>query len=158
MDTEASEIYRRNIDRVYRICYLRLQNRAEAEDAAQNVFLRYLRSPKPFRDAEHEKAYFIVCARNESCSAAKSYWRTHRVPLEEAADYADEDQPADGAEMILALPPKYRDVLYLYYCEEYSTKEIARILHRTESTVRSQLARGRARLKVDLEGNYEQHP
>ncbi len=158
MDSEASEVYRRNIDRVYRICYLRLQNKAEAEDAAQNVFLRYLRSPKPFRDTEHEKAYFIVCARNESCSAAKSYWRTHRVPLDDVPERAEEDHVPGEPELILALPPKYRDVLYLYYCENYSTKEIARILRRPESTVRSQLARGRAQLKVDLEGNYEKHP
>jgi len=48
-------------------------------------------------------------------------------------------------------------VLYLYYYEGYSTKEIARLLRRPESTVRSQMARGRERLRLDLEGNYEEH-
>jgi len=152
-----SGVYDRNIARVYRICYLRLQNAADAEDAAQNVFLRYLRKPREFRDAEHEKAFFIVCAQNEAKNAARNYWRTHRESLEDMHEAAGEDTGLSEAEMLLALPPQYREVLYLYYYEGYSTKEIARLLRRPESTVRSQMARGRERLRLDLEGNYEEH-
>lgn len=155
-DGDFSAVYSRNIARVYRICYLRLQNRADAEDAAQNVFLRCLRQEKTFRDAEHEKAYFIVCAQNEAKNAAKNYWRTHRTALDEIPEPSvQEQQPSEAVQLLLALPPKYREVLYLYYFEGYSTGEIARLLRRTETTVRTHLARGRARLRLDLEGNYE---
>ena len=85
----------------------------------------------------------------------RSHWRTHRVAMEDVPELTAEEPAVGETEMILALPPKYREVLCLYYCEGYSTKEIARILRRSENTVRSQLARGRARLKLDLEGNYE---
>jgi len=152
-----SEIYKRNAARVYRICYLRLQNREDAEDAVQNVFLRYLRRPKKFLDEEHEKAYFIVCAQNESKNAAKNFWRTHRVPLPEMSEDRAGEDCGNERKLLLALPAKYRDVLYLYYGEGYSTKEIAHLLRRPESTIRTQLARGRAMLKLDLEGNYEKH-
>lgn len=55
---------------------------------------------------------------------------------------------------LLSLPEKYKTVLYLYYLEEYTVKEIAEILGRKESTVQTQLFRGRKRLKMDLGGNY----
>jgi RNA polymerase sigma-70 factor (ECF subfamily) len=43
-------------------------------------------------------------------------------------------------------------VLHLYYFEEYSVKEIAELLGRNESTIRSQLQRGREKLKIKLGG------
>lgn len=61
---EFEELYRRNADMVYRICFLRLKSAEEAEDAVQNIFLRYLKKPKEFSDCEHEKAWFITAAQN----------------------------------------------------------------------------------------------
>ncbi|WP_054873670.1 RNA polymerase sigma factor [Oxobacter pfennigii] len=63
-DKELSELYERNMDMVYRICYMHLKNHADTEDAVQTVFLKYIRSIVTFRDREHEKAWFIVTARN----------------------------------------------------------------------------------------------
>lgn len=51
---------------------------------------------------------------------------------------------------ILKLPQKYREVLYLYYYEEYSVKEIGIMLKRKESTIQSRLAAGRNKLKTRL--------
>ncbi len=161
MNEKTEEIYARNIARVYRICYLRLHSAADAEDAAQNVFLRWLRKPAVFRNEEHEKAYFIVCAQNEAKNAAKNYWRTHRTSMEEIPEPSVPDSTAENmalAEQLFTLPPPYRETLYLYYYEGYSTREIARLTGRRESTVRSHLARGRERLKVNLEGIYETDP
>lgn len=154
---DIAAVYSRNVGRVYRICYLRLKNAADAEDACQNVFLRYLRHPKTFRDEEHEKAYFIVCAQNESKNAVRNYWRSHWTGEEPETGSADaaENSGEDLTEILLALPEKYSEVLYLYYYEGYTTKEIAALLHRTESAVRTQLARGRILLKADLEGNLK---
>ena len=49
------------------------------------------------------------------------------------------------------LPPQYRAVIYLYYYEGYSAKEIARLLGSNPATVSTRLRRGRARLKALLE-------
>ena len=54
---------------------------------------------------------------------------------------------------VLALPEKYRDVIYLHYYEGYSAAEIGRILNRKENTVYSLLSRGRAMLKETLGGD-----
>lgn len=160
-DPDAAAVYERNAARVYRICYLRLRSAEDAEDAVQNVFLRWLKKPVPFRDEEHEKAYFIVCAQNEAKNAAKNYWRTNRTSIDEIPEPAAAGTAEDGGEMtelLFALPAPYRQTLYLYYFEGYSTKEIARLTGRTEGTVRCHLARGRAKLKLNLEGYYETHP
>ena len=52
---------------------------------------------------------------------------------------------------IRKLPDKYRDVIYLYYYEEYSVKEMAKILGRGESTLQTQLSAARGKLKKMLE-------
>lgn len=49
------------------------------------------------------------------------------------------------------LPPPYRVVIYLYYYEGYSAKEIARLLGANPATVSTRLRRGRAQLKTLLE-------
>lgn len=54
-------------------------------------------------------------------------------------------------EKIQMLPAKDREVLYLYYYEEYSIKEISQIIRRKESTIQSRLAAARRRLKGILD-------
>ena len=56
---------------------------------------------------------------------------------------------------VKTLPPKYRGVIHLYYYEGYPTKEISVILKRKESSVRSDLKRGRDRLKEFLKEAYD---
>ena len=55
-------------------------------------------------------------------------------------------------EAVLALPGKYKDVIYLHYYEGYSAFEIGRILGKKENTVYSLLSRGRGMLKEELGG------
>ena len=57
--------------------------------------------------------------------------------------------------MLGALPPSLREVLSLYYIEELPVSEIAKILRRTQSTVRAQLTKGRKRLKLEWERENE---
>lgn len=53
---------------------------------------------------------------------------------------------------ILSLPPKYKDVIYLFYYEGYSAVEIAEIMHKKENTVYTWLDRARKALKKQLGG------
>ena len=54
----------------------------------------------------------------------------------------------------MALPPKYRVVVYLRYYEEYSTKEMAQLLRVSQSAVTTRLNRARQMLKPMLEEVY----
>ena len=143
-------VYERNIGRVYRVCYLRLGHREDAEDAAQNVFARWLRSGKDFETEEHEKAYFLRAACNESLNMKKSLWNRNRVDFDDlpvSLTAVEDEEPGEAGEILRDLPARYRDVLYLYYYEELSAAEVAKTLGRNESTVRTQLQKGRERLR-----------
>ena len=56
---------------------------------------------------------------------------------------------------VKALPEKFREVVHLFYFEGYQTAQIAKILNMKESTVRSNLARGREKLKAVLKEAYD---
>ena len=56
---------------------------------------------------------------------------------------------------MLALPEKYRTVLYLFYYEELSVREIGELLGVGDSTVTTRLARARKRLKEQLGEDWQ---
>lgn len=141
--------YRRHFQMLYRICYLYLHTAADAEDAVAAVFVRYLERGEIFSDAEREKAWLIVTAKN----VCKSELRRHRrrdTALEDAADAEAPQTSDDTLSVLLGLSDKYKAVLYLFYYEDRTTAEIARLLGKKESTVRSLLTRGRELLRKQL--------
>jgi RNA polymerase sigma-70 factor (ECF subfamily) len=155
-DKEFAEMYQRNKDMVYRMCFLYLKNTADAEDATQSIFLKVIDTRKVFNELEHEKAWFITTAKNYCRDILKSWWKNRRVDLDVLLETAHWDDTESGEVLakIFLLPEKYKTVMYLFYVEDYSIKEIAAILNRKETTVQTQLSRGRRRLKIDLGGKY----
>jgi RNA polymerase sigma-70 factor (ECF subfamily) len=156
-DKEFLELYERNIKRIYQICFMHLKNQADAEDAVQTVFLKYLKSEKKFIDDEHEKAWFIKVAQNHCRDVLRYWWRSHQVDIENIPEIQafETCESALLLEKLLELPRKYKDILFMYYFEGYSVKEISKHLHRNESTIRTQLSKGRERLKINIGGYYE---
>lgn len=155
IDEKFEEIYIRNIDTVYRIAYIILRNSSDADDATQCIFLKYLNSNKIFRDREHEKSWFIVVTRNYCRDILRNWWKSRRIDFEKMPEIVHldgEEESSEVFERLLLLPEKYKTVLYLYYFEEYSIKQISEILEKKESTIQTQLSRGRKRLKIDLGG------
>jgi len=145
------EIFERQHKSVYRIAMLMLNNQADAEDAVQNIFIKYYEKGIEFNDIEHEKAWFITVTRNYCIDLLRSYWKKN-FDFGELPDMPVENEEKDGEvlEYIKKLPDKYREVIYLYYYEEYSVKEIANILERKESTIQTQLSAAREKLKKIL--------
>jgi RNA polymerase sigma-70 factor (ECF subfamily) len=156
-DEELAELYRRNVSRVYRLCYIYLKNAVDAEDALQSVFLKFLQASISFNDEEHEKAWFITTSRNYCKDILKSWWKRQRVDLESLPEIILQDEENLEKEIIIklmSLPEKYKTVLHLYYIEGYSVKEIAELLGSNESTIRSRMQRGREKLKIHSGGKY----
>ena len=69
------EVIERQKAAVYRLAYSRLQNREDAEDVLQEVFLRYIRSAPEFESPEHEHAWFIRVTVNCAKDQFKTYVR-----------------------------------------------------------------------------------
>ena len=140
---DAAELFRRYRDDVYRLALSCTRSPQEAEDVSQTVFLKLLEHPNI--SPGKEKAWLMQVTANECRSLLRSGWWKRTVSLEECAQAA----PESGSILreVLALPPKYRVVLYLHYYECCSTAEIAKLLKISQTAVTTRLARGRQQLK-----------
>lgn len=118
----------------------------------QNVFIKLLNYEGKFTDEEHEKAWLLRCAANHCKDILKSAYRKRtEFDLPDVADNQQENNDAGEVyEVVLSLPDKYKDCIYLHYYEGYKTEEIAKILERPASTIRSHLSEARALLREKL--------
>lgn len=150
------EIYNRHVDTVYRVCFLYMKNVPDTEDMVQNTFIRLMKDRTVFRSEEHEKAWLIRTASN-LCRDHFRHWWSKTTGVDQARDMAVyQDFSIDGClEKVLALPSRIKTAVYLYYYEGYSTVEIAKIMKKSESTVRGYLHTGRKLLKMEMEGDSE---
>lgn len=155
-DEELTQIYNRHVNTVYRVCFMYMKNQHDTEDMVQNTFLRLMRDGTVFQNEDHEKAWLIRTATNLCKDHFRNWW-SKTVGIEQAKDvgFVQKFDIDSNMEKVLALPPKYKTPIYLYYYEGYSTAEIAGILRKNHSTVRSLLHKGRKLLKMEMEGDLE---
>ncbi|MEG2699783.1 MAG: sigma-70 family RNA polymerase sigma factor [Hungatella sp.] len=150
---EINRVIEQYADMVQRICFLHLNNRSDTEDMFQTIFLKYALSSVTFKDSDHEKAWLIRVSINACKDRMRSLLRHPTVPLDLLAEQAA--IPVESRELlslVLALPKKYKDVIYLFYYEGYTAVEIAKILNKNENTIYSLLSRARKQLKEQLGG------
>ena len=156
-EQEANQAMERYADTVWRLCLIHLKNRADAEDVFQTVFLKYVLSTAAFESDEHEKAWFIRVTVNACRDLLRSFFRSRTVPLDELADLPA-NVPEDHREVldaVLALPAKYRDVVYLHYYEGYTAPEIGYMLGKNVNSVYTLLARAKRQLAEMLGGDRD---
>lgn len=160
-----NEVMRHYLPMVYRIAFTRLGNAADAEDAAQDVFVRYFKADKTFETEEHRKAFLIRCAVNRANSYAKSAHSKHTAHTDALENLPDDalktdDTTADAAlkaelyrevlAAVMRLAPDYRTAIYLFYFEDMTVAQIAEATRSRENTVKSRLSRAREKLKAEL--------
>ena len=156
-EEEAARAIERYGDMVRRLCLVHLKNPADTEDIFQNVFLKYVLSPVVFESPEHEKAWLIRVTINACKDLVKSFFRSCTVPLEELLDQPAplSEEHKEVLEAVLALPPKYRDAVYLHYYEGYTAAEIGKLLGKNTNTVYTLLTRAREQLRKTLGGDRD---
>ena len=144
-------IIRRYQNTIFRIAFTYCRNKSDAEDIAQEVFLRYLKYNKDFETEEHLKAWLIRVAVNLSKDLLRSSWMSKTDSISKHENlFAEDQEKSEIYYAIMSLSEKYRSVIFLYYYEDYDVKEIAEILDRSETAVQTQLRRARAILKQKL--------
>lgn len=144
------EVIQREKDLVYRLAFSQCHQKDQADDIFQNVMYRYLKRKPTFESSEHEKAWFIRVTLNCSKTSLKSFWNNRVEEIDEQA-YIFEKKEIDLTPYLNKLPKKYNAVLYLFYYEGYSTKEMAKLLHIKENNVRVLLNRARNQLRKEIE-------
>jgi len=145
---------------VVRLAYRLTQDADEAKDIAQDSFLRAYNRLGDFHPDRPFARWLFVIARNASLDALRRRRR--------AADYSSKAEIAPSEpgpeELALrndeasrvhvaleALPPKYRDVLELYYLRGLRYREIALEIDIPLGTVKTYISRAKRRLRVELE-------
>lgn len=150
MDAQnLADLFRQYGDDVFRLAYSYLGARADAEDVCQSVFLKLAEDKKAALLPGREKAWLLTCAANLCRSQLRSFWRRNVGELDESLPFRDENDRFVW-DAVMALPPKYRAVVHLYYWEGYDQGEIAGILNISRTAVQTRMARARDMLKKEL--------
>ena len=160
------EIYQ---DKVFQICYRMLGNRHEAEDVAQEAFLRAYLNIHTFKKDLKFSSWLYRIATNlcidrmrkkkpdyylvSEVSGTDGLTLYSQIPSEQRTP----DQDVENMELsetiqqeISKLPEKYRSVIVLRYIDELSLNEISDVLELPLGTVKTRIHRGRDQLKEQL--------
>lgn len=157
MEQSMKELVERYRDNLFAVAFNICKNAADSDDIVQETFLQYYLTKQKFESEQHIRAWLIRVAINKAKNVTRTFWRQHKVPLEEYMETLVFEAPEDEAlfETVMALPQKYRLVIHLYYYEEYSVHEIAAALKLTESNVKVRLSRARGMLKEQLKEGWD---
>lgn len=143
-------VYGQYFDMVYRICLMYFKgNAADAEDAAQTVFMKYIELDSRPENEGHTKAWLIVTAQNTCKSMLRRHFRKD-VSLEDNGDRAEDFTYREVFAAIMKLPEKERMAVYLSLYEGYTAAETAKLMGCRENTVYSYIHRARKKLKIEL--------
>ena len=149
-------------DYIARTCYIYLKDWALAEDAVQEVFIKAYKHMSEFRKESSEKTWLTSIAINICKNYERTSWyRKVQIGIEKIETYNTLEEElinqigqSDLLRQVMDLPIKYREVILLYYYQDFKVNEIAEILGISESSIKMRLNRGRKKLKDDFEEEY----
>ena len=161
LDTSGflAELYQDYHKLIYYIAKELLRDTYLAEDASQTVWLKLLRHQQTLRSLERHKLkrYLVIVVRN----VCRDLLRQGRPePLEDeilarlgSADAAagpEQEASLDLRAALAALPPNYRDALYLKYYLDLDSRQIGELTGVSPENARQRLSRGLAKLAEQL--------
>ena len=141
---------------LFRIAFTYLKNTEDCEDVIQEVFIKYLSSSPEFYNEEHEKRWLIRVTVNKCKNHLDLFWNKNRANTDSLEMFNVSPKEEDLLSEVMALPDRYKAVIYLHYIEGYKVNEIAQILKIGSSAVKMRLKKGRELLRMECEEvNYE---
>jgi RNA polymerase sigma-70 factor (ECF subfamily) len=156
--TEAFDLVVRQFQtKVFHLACSMLGNPEQAEDTAQEVFIRIWRALPRYRGSASVSTWIYSIARNACLTALKSSGSHRTVSLEDPGTRAEAEGKADPLErrhspdlrrLVEELPEKQRQVVTLFYMEEKSYEEVSRLLGMPAGTVKTHLHRARKELAL----------
>lgn len=142
------ELYERNFDTLYRVCYMYMKNIQDTEDAVHNAFLKAIETRKQFESENHEKAWLIRVASNICKNMLKAACRKNEPLNDNIPDSNISNEAKELLSELSKLPDKLKIPVYLFYYDGYSSEEIGQMLHISSSAVRTRLQKARERLMI----------
>jgi RNA polymerase sigma-70 factor (ECF subfamily) len=164
LEREIEQLFREHYQMLYCTAYSLLDSGPDAEDVAQTIFARLLRSGMPPAILKNPKAYLYRAAVNASLNVIRS--RKRQPPIETieglegpAARHdsnSKEEMHRRLAEAIAELEPDAAQMLILRYVHNYSDADIAKLTGTSRGTIAMKLLRIRGRLKKLMRSLGEQ--
>lgn len=156
-----SKIYDQYVKKIYRFIFLKVKSAEIAEDLCSEVFLRGWQAYKSQKEIENIQAFLYQIARNLLADHYRQASKTQLVSAE-YAPISDPDQDLEEKSFIQSdlervkaglanIKEDYREVIVWYYLDELQVPEIAKMLQKSEPTVRVLLHRALKALKNELE-------
>lgn len=144
-------VYHKYADMLYRVALSELQSDMDAQDAVQDVFIKYMSANPEFKDTEHERAWFLRVTVNR----CRDMLRSRKVRLKFHSD--SEIEPESHApkarqelfEVLQSIPEKYKPTVILHCLEGLSLQETADILGISLSAAKMRLKRARDILREE---------
>ena len=152
---QAAQILDTYGDTILRYAYSYLHNQSDTEEVLQDTLIQFLKTRPVIESDEHEKAWLLRVAGNLCKNRLKYNSLRQTDELREELIAEQREDLSFIWDAVQALPVQYREVIHLFYREGYSTREISQILGRKEATIRSDLSRGRGKLKELLKEAYD---
>lgn len=143
---------------ILRLAFSYVKNLQEAEDITQEVFIKLTQNSIKFENENHRKAWILRITINLCKNRLKLFWNRNTCSIDDISglsknDTYDFDNNVLAA--VMKLPSRQRTIIYLYYYEGYKINEIASILKKRETTIRSDMHRARQKLKTILKEEYD---
>lgn len=142
-------------NQILRLAYSYVHNMADAEDILQETLIKVLEANPVFENEAHEKAYLLRAAANIAKNRIAANKRHETDELNEEFVAEEREDLSFIWDAVKSLPDTQREAIHLFYQEGCQTSEIADIIGRKDSTVRSDLKRARERLKIILKEEYD---
>ncbi len=172
IEKSFSDMYRQEVDALFRFCLQRTSDREKAIELTQETFSRYWEAVANGKSIDNPRAFIYKVARNLVID-----WYRKKKPVSLDAKFFDEDEndydvPDEKAHklieintdasrvlsMLEKLDEEYRDVIYFRYLEDFSPQEIAEVLGLNANTVSIRITRGMDALRKIMgisKKNYE---
>ncbi|WP_110113851.1 sigma-70 family RNA polymerase sigma factor [Bacillus sp. CGMCC 1.16541] len=148
---------------ILQLVYSYVKNHAVAEDLTQEIFVKCYRSLHTYEQKASLRTWLWRIAINH-CKDYLRSWHYRKMQLTEMSFFSSkattdtpedemiqQDEDATLSEAVLTLPLKYREVVYLFYFEERSIKEIEEMTGVKQGTIKTRLRRAKELLKHQLE-------
>ena len=155
LNEQAESILTTYGNHILRFAYSYLHNISDAEEILQDTLLQFLIYQPNFENDEHKKAWLLRVAGNLSKNRIRYNSIRQTDELQESLIATNSEDLSFVWEAVRSLPIKYRESIHLFYYEGYSTSQIASVLGAKESTIRSNLHRGRLKLKEILKEDFD---
>lgn len=149
-------------NKVFKLCFIQLGSKEEAEDATQEVFLKLYKNINKYNGNGGVYTWVYRIAINVCLDILKKRNKFKLEDLEAYLDYKSSSKEITETilenldsqnlrKALMEIPEKYRVVLYMFYFEEMKISNIAKVLNENENTVKTKIRRGKNALKIVLE-------